>query len=1139
LALPFFAAAAASSVAAIPLQARPGAQPLSAAERDFVRAAEPLFKQFCFDCHGDRKTKAGVNLQRMSVDPDFTDLFKTWEKVIVKLEQKEMPPEEEPQPTDAQRKKLIAGVRGGLDKFIRETAGDPGRVVLRKLTSAEYACTIHDLTGLDLELEKHFDVDPAGGEGFSNVGDVQFIQDSTLERYLEAAKTVAAHAVIGAGPLQFYRDPGKTGQELSAIDRIRKIYEQHGFRTGAGEGAVAFGLDHYPKAFFAAWRYRHRRELDLRNVTLARLAQEEGLDAPFVEHVWSVLNDPSLSFAAAEIAAAWRKLPVPANRNPKIRDEARAQCDALYKFVRNWQSAFAANTGNEEEMPVLSDNSFRPTLKHSFRALVNWPRGATNASFEIVAMPVSGQGAKNAVVVWRQPSIRFRQPGARGSGGGGRGRGGGTPLRQVVSAASAQQLKFRQGVNDALLGTNDFATVGALTLPIEFFVPAGAIGAEVTVDVELDLEHGDDALVRCAISSKVIEGQGQTAAATGVVSALLANPESPQLDAWKAGAMELARKLPQVSHREAAPADRDPIPPPWDNSYNNAERNDFHYVIKYHRDDRFLTEHILDAVTRAQLDQAWTDLLTSFGYHDTYIRFVAKKYQADFGERTVANLKDEWIDQLPEESRGFIKPLRDEHASMHRALEAAQPGHIEDALRFAQRAWRRPLMDVEKTRLRSFYASMKDEAKLDHAEAVRALLARILMAPAFLYRVESPGPAYADKGPLPGVRADRQAEAGVSVARSPQGRGVVPLSDWELASRLSYFLWSSIPDAELFRAAAAGELRKPEQLTRQAQRMLRDPKARRFATEFFGQWFGFYRFTDYRGVDTSRFTEFTDVLKASMYDEAVSFFEHIVREDRSVQDILFADYSFLNRDLARHYGIDFPAVPANGLARISGVDQFHRGGLLRLGAVLTATSAPLRTSAVKRGDWVLRRVLGTPIPPPPGDAGSIPPDDVLADGKTVRQRLEAHRRVASCVNCHSRIDPLGFALEHFDSIGRWRETYRDGQAIDATGTLSDGTVISELDGLFEYLRKQRSSFDRNLSAKLLGYALGRSEMVSDRPLLDQMVASLKKDSRFSTLVTHIVSSPQFRFQRRQELEGEPPERTAAVARPGRSAAEAP
>ena len=1117
LSLLCFAAAAASSVGATPIETRPGAIPQSAAERDFVRAAAPVFKQFCFDCHGDRKTKAGVNLQRMSVDPDFALLFKTWEKVIVKLEQKEMPPEEKPQPTDAQRKKLIAGVRGALDKFIRETAGDPGRVVLRKLTSAEYAYTIQDLTGLDLELERHFDVDPAGGEGFSNIGDVQFIQDSTLERYLEAAKTVAAHAVIGAGPLQFYRDPGKTGQELSAINRIKEIYQQHGFRTASGEGGLAFGLDHYTKAFYATWRFRHRRELGLGNATLTKLGQDEGIDARFVEHVWAVLNDPSLSFPSSEIAAAWRKLPPPRGRDRQSAESARTACENLYKLLNGWQLGLAENTGEAEVAVVLTENSFHPSLTNSFRLRLAWPAGTTNAAFEISVASIGHDGARPAIL-WRQPSLRFRQ--GPGAGAGSRGRFGPTPLKGVVSESSAQRLKFGRAQNGEAIDASDFMTVGSVTLPVEFNVPVGMTQAELVMDARLDLARGDDCVARCAISHQLNEGA--TVAAIGSFSALLANPNSAATESLRAGVAEFARRLPQISHREAAPADRDPIPPPFDSSYNNAERNEFHYAIKYHRDDRFLTEHILDDAARAQLDQAWTDLLTAFDYHNAFLRFVARKFKLELEEgRGAANLGQEWIQKAPDEPRQFLKTLSEQYASAQRALEAAEPGHIMDALRFAQLAWRRPLSDAEKSRLRSFYANMREEAKLDHPEAIRALLARVLMAPAFLYRVESP------------IRADREAGTGVSVAVAPQGRGVVPLSDSELASRLSYFLWSSIPDAELSRAAAAGDLRKPEQLIRQARRMLRDPKARRFATEFFGQWFGFYRFVEHRGVDTSRFTEFTDALKSSMYDEAVSFFEHIVREDRPVQDILFADYAFLDRDLARHYGIDLPTVPTNGVARIDGVNQFHRGGLLRLGAVLTATSAPLRTSAVKRGDWVLRRVLGTPIPPPPGDAGSIPPDDVLADGKTVRQRLEAHRRDASCVNCHARIDPLGFALEHFDSIGRWRETYRDGQGIDATGTLNDGTVIAELDGLMEYLRKQRSLFDRNLSAKLLGYALGRSEMVSDRPLLDQMVASLKKDSRFSTLVTRIVSSPQFRFQRRPQLEAARPEQTAAVAQPGR------
>jgi hypothetical protein len=206
--------------------------------------------------------------------------------------------------------------------------------------------------------------------------------------------------------------------------------------------------------------------------------------------------------------------------------------------------------------------------------------------------------------------------------------------------------------------------------------------------------------------------------------------------------------------------------------------------------------------------------------------------------------------------------------------------------------------------------------------------------------------------------------------------------------------------------------------------------------------------------------------------------------------------------------------------RVEGTNRFHRGGLLSLGAVLTVTSAPLRTSPVRRGDWVLRRVLGTAVPPPPADAGTIEGDDVIAGGKTMRERLEAHRRLPSCTNCHSRIDPLGFALEHFDSLGRWREQYRDGKLIDASGTLADGTAISELEGLRRYLVSQRPQFERTLATKLLAYALGRSDLVCDAQLIERMTVGLSDDSRLSSLVVRIVSSPQFRMMRGA------PERTA-------------
>jgi hypothetical protein len=299
--------------------------------------------------------------------------------------------------------------------------------------------------------------------------------------------------------------------------------------------------------------------------------------------------------------------------------------------------------------------------------------------------------------------------------------------------------------------------------------------------------------------------------------------------------------------------------------------------------------------------------------------------------------------------------------------------------------------------------------------------------------------------------------------------------------------------------------------------MLRDPKARRLATEFFGQWLGFYRFDQFQGIDAGRFPEFTDKLRAALYEEAVSFFEHLVREDRPVDELLFADYTFLNRPLAEHYGLRVPAAAAKGddFIKVDGLAEQHRGGLLGMGAVLAATSAPRRTSAVKRGDWVLRRIVGTPVPPPPANVGSIPADDVLTDGLTVRQRLEAHRKVTSCANCHARIDPLGFALEPYDPLGRWRDAYGDGKPIDPSGTLRDGTTVSGPEGLRDYLRREGSKFHQTVSVKLLGYALGRAGMVSDRPLIERMTHGLARGDRFGDLIVRVVTSEQFRNQRLQ------------------------
>ena len=260
-----------------------------------------------------------------------------------------------------------------------------------------------------------------------------------------------------------------------------------------------------------------------------------------------------------------------------------------------------------------------------------------------------------------------------------------------------------------------------------------------------------------------------------------------------------------------------------------------------------------------------------------------------------------------------------------------------------------------------------------------------------------------------------------------------------------------------------------------------------------------------------------------MYEEAVSFFEHIIRQDRPVSELFNADYTFLNRRLAEFYGIRREGS-GDRIARVDGVAASHRGGLLRLGAVLTVTSAPLRTSPVKRGDWLLRRIIGTPVPPPPANAGSIPADDKLFGGLSLKARLEQHKRNASCASCHTRIDPLGFALERYDPTGRWRESYQDGKSIDDSGETADRKVIAGVDGLLEFIRGRDPQVRRNLSFKLIGYALGRTVLASDRALVDRMVAA-GGDAAFSRLIGEIAMSRQFRYRTGNEASPDPREVT--------------
>ena len=400
----------------------------------------------------------------------------------------------------------------------------------------------------------------------------------------------------------------------------------------------------------------------------------------------------------------------------------------------------------------------------------------------------------------------------------------------------------------------------------------------------------------------------------------------------------------------------------------------------------------------------------------------------------------------------------------------------------ARRAYRRPLADGDLDELMAFYRAGRADG--DFEAGVRRGLERILTDVEFLYRIE---------------RTPRDAAAGE----------VYRISDMELASRLSFLLWSSIPDDRLFDLADAGMLQDPTVLEQEVRRMLADPRSAAFATSFFGQWLN-TRNLEAAVPDVNVFPEFDENLRAAFRQETELFLESQLREDRSALELLSADYTFVNERLARHYGI--PGVNGSHFRRIEPLDE-RRRGLLGQGSVLTITSYAHRTSPVLRGKWVLENLLGVPPPAPPPDVPPFPEADEASEPRSIRERLERHRQNAVCASCHAQVDPLGFALEHFDGIGGWRDT-DGGRPVDASGDFVGQARFDGPAGLRRLLLRHREEFVRTLTEKLLTYALGRGVEHADMPVVRSIVRDAAPTGyRWSSLILGVVDSPSFQLRR--------------------------
>ncbi|MGD9722705.1 MAG: DUF1592 domain-containing protein [Pirellulales bacterium] len=627
------------------------------------------------------------------------------------------------------------------------------------------------------------------------------------------------------------------------------------------------------------------------------------------------------------------------------------------------------------------------------------------------------------------------------------------PSEAAPSASAKTDSSW--GLDPAMFGSSPVgATIDRASL---------AMQAPATIEIRLpaDLAEGAE-----FVSSGVLDA---TAAAEGSVQLLVAPARPDALEALRPDAPVLVGEAGAARQRYERAFDDHRRWFPRAVCYPQIVPVDEVVTLTlFHREDEPLCRLMLDDGQRAALDRLWNEL--HFVSQDAFASVDAFAQLMEYATQ----------DSDPGLFEPFRKPIYERAAAYREELVAAEPRHLEAAVQLASQAYRRRLSDAEADELRALYRSLRAQ-ELPHEDAIRFTLARIFVAPAFLYRWEEP----------------------------PSGEKPGPVSSWEMASRLSYFLWSSLGDETLRSAAEEGRLNDAEELATQARRMLGDERVRRLAGEFACQWLHIYDFDTLDEKSERHFPEFV-ALRGDMYEEAQRFFTDLFQRDGSVLEILNADHLFVNEALAKFYGI--PNVAGPEWRRVDNAAAHGRGGILGLAATLAKQSGASRTSPTLRGNWVSEVLLGEKLPKPPKDVPQLPEDEAAIEGLTVRQLVEKHASDARCAGCHVRVDPLGFALEAFDAVGRRRTADLANRPIDTSTRLADGTQFDGLTGLRDYLLSQRRDVVvRQFCRKLLGYALGRGLQLSDEPLLDEICQTLARENyRFSTAVIAIVQSRQFR-----------------------------
>ena len=1070
----------------------------------FEQHVRPLFETNCYVCHASAVKVAGFDLERLLAEyPDsLVRDFRRWETVAEQVITRSMPPAGHTvHPSDERRRFLTDWIDHQLETADLRGLDEPSAPLVRRLNRAEFRNTLRDLTGAAIDVTRLLPADGMSEDGLPNNGNSLFLSSSDLEKLVSASQFVLSHAEVSpTRGFVFHEEPP---QPIRHSERVHRAAVELGeYYDAVVRQHLEMRGNALPRYFVAAWEAKSLGDVK-DDAQWNEAARRHGVDAEVLQRLSRFLGLDYKNFHADGKGVDFEQF-----------GEFRAHFDALFEPFQNLPPSGdleeAVRLRPQVEQAAKRFQAVLDTFREDVDYTYSLPGGDHSHPFEMdisdqsmiyLLVTDGGDESGSDYAAWLDGAFRFRDGSVRSlaeadpveaiSGDGRLARGinsRGGPLHIFTQASYLRTVRnrlyeepSRMNLENPLYRENTISWDHALAVRapslLAFQVPDGAAIFTVRgVMQDISRTHPDqerrkwfdDGMVQFQVSTTRPESLDF------IPGSRLTFSNRTQFRQFRRYLEDFVSDYFPSADRWVQIATEKPGQPP--------ERGVFHLH------PAIVAEMLLsgEAEAKSELLRRWEEYLLASA-EPRYVREMTEQalnwerrmIAKDYAER-VLTLQDvrELAGDEAKAQVAFLDQLLVEGESRLRQAYEFQLKAL------ATKAFRRPLRSDESRRLMDLYDKYIQDDKAYSYDAARFAAESVLVSPQFLYVSEREGGAVREVDPF------------------------------ELASRLSYFLWSTMPDEELRRLAAEGRLGEVSSLHAQTERMLRDRRSVALADQFAGNWLEFRDIREHEEPNQELFPAYTDSLREAMYQEALLFMQEVIREDRSILELVDSDFTYANEELAAHYGISGIEGPEMRRVELRGID---RGGILGMASVLTLTSHPARTSPVDRGLYILKNLLDSPPPPPPPDAsGQLQETDGEAKPVSFREQLEAHRRAPSCAACHRRLDPLGFALENFDSIGRFRSTdERTGRKVDTRAELPDGTAVDSLRDVKQALLtgREKKKFIRTFCRRLLAYALARSLTFQDLGILRTMEANLKTNGyRFSAAVQPIVESRQFRYR---------------------------